>query len=90
MPPFRKGAGKAHCGLGAGFTCVHEGSSSMGGQLALVGKEPRKGGRWGGGPGIPGDPQTLHFCLGLALLQSETSTGKLNKGKKSQTEQIPI
>lgn len=34
--------------------------------------------------------QTPHFCPRLALLQSETSTGKLNKGKKSQTEQIPI
>ena len=34
--------------------------------------------------------QILHFCLRPAWLQSETSTGKLNKGKKSQTEQIPI
>lgn len=59
-------------------------------RLDPCGLEPRKGGRQGRGSSIPGDPQTLHFCLGPALLQSETSTAKLNKGKKSQTEQIPI
>lgn len=64
----------------------------LGGRLGSthVGLEPRKGRRRGRGSSIPGDPQTLHFCLGPALLQSETSTAKLNKGKKSQTEQIPI
>lgn len=55
-----------------------------------VGTEPAQGERDGVGGSSIRRLQTLHFCPRLALLQSETSTGKLNKGKKSQTEQIPI
>lgn len=73
--------------------CPHGGRSRVcewAGSLTQVRREPRKGESRGRASSIPGDPQTLHFCLGPALLQSETSTAKLNKGKKSQTEQIPI
>lgn len=73
--------------------CPHGGRSWVGGWagiLTQVRREPRKGESRGRTSSILGDPQTLHFCLGPALLQSETSTAKLNKGKKSQTEQIPI
>lgn len=89
MLPCRKGADEAHSGLGTGFACLREALLWVS-DMTNAGMDPRKELDGVGTVVFLEIRRRCTFCLGLALLQSETSTGKLNKGKKSQTEQIPI